>query len=96
MTDKVDSCQTAQATDRAVPGSFLFEMQVRLIESDYDVLYEHIYPHSILASRGAKYFVVNIITGEEKCVKSEPDDDAVYLAVHPLDISEQKEQNVDF
>ncbi|MBQ9271354.1 MAG: hypothetical protein IJ218_03720 [Alphaproteobacteria bacterium] len=46
----------------------LFEMMVAAVETEYDAVFDYIYPNKILATRSGKYYIRDVTTYDERIV----------------------------
>lgn len=69
-TDSVCVKENKQSQDcKKVVRDFFF-LDIEAIGSEYDMIYDYLYPDSVIAVREDKFFQVNVHTGEGKLIES--------------------------
>ena len=75
ITAKADSTQQVFVSN-FFDSEVYKSMLIMALESDYDVIYKELPPSMIIASRGDKYYKVEIFTGEETEIDRQHVEDA--------------------
>lgn len=62
--DKQKELLKSTDDDTSVSEMYIF-LSLKMLEDEYDVIYTDVPPHSFIASRGGKYYLVDILSGKE-------------------------------